>query len=271
MTKPVMGTVVAVVIALVAGRAEAGAKVDIEFTDPPLVDLLRLFADVGRTNIVLVDGTPAALGEVKYKKVAWDKVLDELVERAKLDHLKLAAGTIVVGSPEVVVALRKQKRTKYKGKKIEIDLRDADAAAAAKLLAVASGTSFAFDGAPPRRASLRLKKVPAGLAGDVLALQTGGTVASTAANAAIEKAAEPGACVATQSALSALELHGIATVGKTRYALFTDAAGGHVVGVGSCIGIGGSTIEEIGSGFVTLATTTEKLSYLLYPRALTIP
>ncbi len=222
-----------------------------------------MLADVGKVNIVTVDAAAPPL-DIKVKSVPWDKVLDDLVRRSSLAYQRVG-NLVIVGKPAVIAARKRSATRKYKGKVIDLDVVNAEAPAAAKLLAVASGVGMAIDGKGPRSAHLRLKKVPADQAAELLALTTGTTLLTKP----VEALPAPSAtCIADTTQLKQLRLAGIARGGTKSWALFIDPTGGSYVATkGNCIGVGATMILGFGAGTVSLDLGDSDSSAVLRPRS----
>lgn len=243
-------------------RAYTGTRVTLDHEAAPLEDLLKILADVGKVNIVAVD-TAAPPLEIKVKGVPWDKVLDDIVRRSSLAYQRVG-NLVIVGKPDLIAARKKAAKRKYKGKPIDLDLVNAEAPAAAKLLATASGAGMAIDGKGPRPAHLRLKKVPSDQAAELLALQTGTTLVARPAQS---PAAPSATCIADTTQLKQLRLAGIVRGGTKSWALFIDPTGGSYVATkDNCIGVGATMILGFGSGTVSLDLGDSDSSAVLRPR-----
>jgi len=243
-------------------RVYRGARVTLDLKAAPVVDVLRVLADVGKINIVLADPPPPPL-DIKVKGVPWDKVLDDVVRRSSLAYQR-AGNLLIVGSPDLIAKRNKAKKRAYKGRPIDLDVTNAEAPAAAKLLAIAGGMAVAIDGKGPQPAMLRLKKIPADQAAELLALHTG-TSLMVKEVPPVRLAAE--GCIAETTQLKQLRLAGIARSGTRAWALFIDPTGqAYVVTKGSCIGVGATMINGFGAGSVSLDLGDAETSAELRPR-----
>lgn len=65
------------------GRKYTGARLDLDYKDAPIHDLLRILADTGRVNIVVPDEIKASV-TVSMKQVPWDKALEVILESKDL-------------------------------------------------------------------------------------------------------------------------------------------------------------------------------------------
>jgi len=243
-------------------RPYTGPNVTLDIKAAPLEDLLKVIADVGKVNVVTVDAAAPPL-DVKVKSVRWTKVLDDIVKRSNLAYQHVG-NLVIVGKPELIAARKKTAKRKYKGKVIDLDLVNAAAPAAAKLLATATGAGIAIDGKGPRSAHLRLKKVPSDQAAELLALNTGTTLV---ARPAPQPRPPSATCIADTTQMRQLRLAGIARAGTKSWALFIDPTGGSYVATkGNCIGVGATMILGFGAGTVSLDLGDEDTSAVLRPR-----
>ncbi len=237
-----------------------GAKVDFDLTSAELADIVRVIADTGRVNIVLVDVPPMKIA-VKAKE-PWDKVLDDIVKNAKLDYVRTGS-LFLIGQPAWVAERRKQNKAKYKGVTIDLQIKDAAATAAVLLLARTAGTAFETKGDGPRKLSpLNLRRVPADQAFELVLLQSG----ATAVDKPAALAAPAAGCVAPTVKASELTLHGLATSGTKRYALLVDAKGApYIVTASACLGLEKVKVAQVGDGYVDLDAAGAKSTLALYP------
>ena len=243
-------------------RAYRGARVTLDLKAAPIADVLRLLADVGKVNIVLADPPPPPL-DIKVKGVPWDKVLDDVVRRSSLAS-QHAGNLVIVGPPELIANRKKAKKHVHKARPIDLDVTNAEAPAAAKLLAAAGGIAVAIDGKGPQPAMLRLRKVPADQAAELLALHTGTSLVVKAVPP-VRLAAE--GCIAETTQLKQLRLAGIARNGLKAWALFIDPTGqAYVATKGSCIGVGATMINGFGAGSVSLDLGDAETRAELRPR-----
>jgi len=250
-------------IAVGQGRKSTAPTVTLDFDRAvALEDVLKMIAETGKINIVAVDlGVPPA--PIKVKRVPWDTALDDLVTSAKLAYQR-TGNLIIVGKPEMIAARKKAAKRKYKGKLIDLDVVNAEAPAAAKLLATASGAGIAIDGKGPRAAHLRLKKVPSDQAAELLALTTG---TKFVARTSQVPAAPSATCIADTTQMKQLRLAGIARSGTKGWALFIDPTGGSYVATkGNCIGVGATMVLGFGAGTVSLDLGDSDSSAVLRPR-----
>ena len=243
-----------IILLALCGVASAGTTVDLDFKEASLHDVMRLLADVGRVNIVMVD-VPETKVDVKYKRVGWDKVMAELVKRTKLASVR-EGNTILIGDPAVI---SKRKKTKVTGQQIDIDINDASAADAAELVALASGKPVSVNN-PTKPAKLRLRRVPVDQAIEILALVSGGTVGKMYGEASFP------ACAAETKEAASLRLAGIVTVGTKRMALLLDGTTPYFVKKDDCVGKAKATVSDIGTGYVTFKTGSDEQSTQIYPR-----
>jgi len=243
-------------------RPYHGTRITLDVTSAPVADLLRVIADVSKLDIVLADPPPPPL-DLKVKGVPWDRVLNDVVRRSHLAYHRTAS-LVVVGPPELIAKRKKAKKQVYKGRPLELDITNAEAPGAARLIATAGGLAVAIDGKGPQPALLRLKKVPADQAAELLALNTGTTLVVKEVKPA--KLAADG-CVAETTQLKQLRLAGIARSGTKGWALFVDPADqAYVATTGSCIGVGATMIRGFGAGTVLLDLGDEETSAELRPR-----
>jgi hypothetical protein len=251
------------VLALCGVAHAGGAPVELDLHEAPFHDLMRLLGDVGRVNIVVVDVPPLKV-EAKYKRVAWDKVLADLVKKAKLASFR-DGNVILIGDPALIEARKKLRKRAFKGPNVDADLVDADSAGTAALLAVVSKKPVEITGGT-KHINQRFRRVPLDQLVELVAILGGGTVA-TKPSASPPK---PAGCHAPAADVTSLKLAGIAGVGTTRRALLLDGSGTTFVAANKdCVGKTGNVVSDIGAAYVTLTSTTktEELSISLYPRS----
>lgn len=246
---------IAILLAL-CGVASAGPTIDLDFREAPVRDVARILADVGRVNIVFIDGVDAKV-DVKFKRASWDKVLAEVVvKRARLATVR-EGNVILVGEPAAIAARKKQKH-KRSGKPIDIDFNNVDVAAVGDALAFATQKPIAITGGT-KPITLRLRRTPLDQASDILALVSGGTLGTKAV-----PPWSPG-CVAVTADIEALRLGGIVAVGDKRYAVVLDGATAHVVRANDCAGKTQSVVRDVGTSYITFLVGKEERSLQLYP------
>jgi type II secretory pathway component HofQ len=249
---------VLLVLALTSPAAADGATVDLQFKDARVIDILRLLGDVGRINIVPVDiGDPTV--DIRVKRVPWDKVLDQVAQMTKLAYHR-TGNLILVGAPALIDARRKAPAATYTGPIVSLDVVDLDASDAALLLAATTGASRGIAPRAARRATLRLKKLPADHILDVLAVATAGTVAP------ITAPPKPTGCSLPKTSVRDARLAGIASHSEKRWALLRDPFGtAWIVQRGDCIGTERATTKDIGENFTVIATGADELALQLHP------
>jgi hypothetical protein len=250
--------VVAAIACALRADAEPAETVDLEFVGAPLVELLPILAEVGGVNIVLLGDSPRV--DVRYKRVPWDRALDDLVARAKLAKLR-DRGVILVADPATIAARRKAPRRAYTRAPIDVDFADADATAAARLVATATGLAYELAGAA-RGATLRMRGAPSDQVIDVLSWQTGASI--------VDKPhpppAAPSGCVATGGSFHDVRMVGAARRKDREWALLVDARGApYVVEKGACVGSESARIDDVSLAYVRLVDGTAEHMIQLHP------
>ena len=90
----------------------SGRRVDLDFKDADLHNILRLLADVGKVNIVIADDVAGAV-TIKMKNVPWDEALDVILKAKGLD--KVRSGNLIrVDKADVLDKEREQAIAKKK-------------------------------------------------------------------------------------------------------------------------------------------------------------
>ena len=217
-------------------RKGKGPDVDLDFTGADRDDLMRVLAQVARTNVVVaVEGEQRL--DVRLRRMPAGGALD--VAAARLGLERTTRGNLVwlraPGGPTL-----DRKLLALKGpRKVSLDVKGAHAGELYALLGSLGarvGGAACDAGAP---LTFALKDVPVGTAVAVAAALSGqapGAGAACAGDAPVRDYRD-------------LELRAIGTVGARRAALF-GAGQGSVIATRS-LTLGGATIQEVGSAFVT--------------------
>lgn len=265
------GLVIAAVVctSTIAAAKGKGAAMSADFTKAPLSEVLRLIGDVGKANIVILEGADTAI-DVSVKATPWDDVLADVVAKANLAVVR-EGSLYIVGSQAAIDARKAQKKPKYAGVVLDIDVVGVDARDAGTLLAVATGKPIVLDGGTA--ATLRLRRVPSDLAREMIVLQTGATIGEPVkvpkaptpkADPKAAKSAKPAkACVAARLPLTDLEIVGIVRAGTKAWAMFgtRTSAETYIVDKAGCLGIESEKVTFLGADTVTAAG----LTYPLHP------
>lgn len=263
------GLVIAAVVctSTIAAAKGKGAVMSADFTKAPLSEVLRLIGDVSKANIVILEGADTAI-DVSVKATPWDDVLADVVAKANLAVVR-EGSLYIVGSQAAIDARKAQKKTKYAGVVLDIDVVGVDARDAGTLLAVATGKPIVLDGGTA--ATLRLRRVPSDLAREMIVLQTGATMgepvkipkAPTPDPKAAKSAKPAKACVAARLPLTDLEIVGIVRAGTKAWAMFgtRTSAETYIVDKAGCLGIESEKVTFLGADTVTAAG----LAYPLHP------
>lgn len=237
------GVVLAAVVlaSSVADAKGKGKPVDLDFSSVAIGDVLRLLADVGRVNVVVLEGADTTI-ELRAKLVPWDDVLSDAVAKAKLAFVR-EGNLVIVGSQAAIDARKTAKKGKASGPSVDLDVLGASAKDAAYLVAIASQTPFELDGG--NDVTLRLRRASLSVVKDMIALQSAATVAPAPAKRALARA--KGACAAQKLTFDELELVGVMTIGTKRWAMLgtKTSAETYVVTPTDCIGVEGVKITRI--------------------------
>lgn len=218
-----------------AERKFKGKQVTIHYQQTSARAIVRQLTKLGGMNVAWLDGTDATI-DVDVKRKPWDAVVADVLARAGLASRR-EGNVLVIGSADTIAARRTQRLART-GPRIDLVVSDATAAQVAELWSRAAGTPLVLDPVAPRRAQmLRLRRVPAGQARELLLTQTGATVLDAAA-----APTAPAGCVAASTPARLLQVVGVATAWPTRkpprsWALIVGPGG--VVGVlgdGDCVG-----------------------------------
>lgn len=239
-------------------RKGKGPDVDLDFTGADRDDLMRMLALVSRINLVIAAPGRQTL-DVRVRRMPAGGVLDVAVARLGLErttHGKLT-WLRAAGGPTL-----DRKLLALKGpRKVTLDVVGARAGEVYALLAALGaevGGAACGAGAP---ITFQLRDAPVGAAVAVAAALSGqppGAGAACAGEAPVRDFHD-------------LQLRAIATSGAARAAAF-GAGAGSVIATRSLV-LGGATIREIGSGFVTFDVATpsvvgEQRSLMLHPSTL---
>ncbi len=255
-----MRALVFAVIALAASPVAAkgkGAKMSVDVKKTALSDVLRLVSDVGRANIVIVDGADTPI-DVTLKDTPWDDVLADVVAKANLAFV--SEGSLYIVGPQAVIDERKKlKKRTYAGPTMDIELVGVDAPAAASLVALASGKPFVLEGG--RTSTIRLRRAPTALVQEMLMLQTGATppapppppAPGTTRHPLEVKDPKPAknakvSCAAARLPIADIELVGVAKVGTQGWGMFGTKTNAEtfIVAKSGCLGIEALKVKLIG-------------------------
>ncbi|CAN5465470.1 hypothetical protein BH11MYX1_BH11MYX1_43660 [soil metagenome] len=254
-------SLVALAVAVAPAAADpkwSGAAVTLEFKQAPFADLVRVLADAGHLNVVLIVDDSLKL-DINAKRQPWDQVLDDVIGRAKLSSVHIGP-TYLIASAADIEAYKKMAKAKFTGRLIDLDLVDADATSALSLVGAAGGISVGQPQGATRRAQLRVKRVPADEAALLVQWQTGATLGDKPA-----RTVHVTGCAAPGAPSAKLKLVGIANVGVKAWALLADEKGTDWALANDCVGSDHATIKEVGRGYVTFKHGEVQTSLSLHP------
>lgn len=242
----------AVLLFTPAGASAQGSakQVDLDFTQQPLAHLLKLLGDVGRVNVLVLEGGDTKL-DIKAKRIPWTTAMDDLVKRANLASLR-EGSVILVGAPAMIEERKKAKKKTFAGPAVDVDFVDVDAADAARLLATATGKPLRLE-AGVKPANFRIMRIQQEQVMDLIILQTGAVQGNPAKDGEVKAAAKK--CVAAKLPAGELEAIGIVAVGTKRWALLGTKTSPEtfIISPTSCVGTEQAKVKAIGSAFVELA------------------
>lgn len=241
-------------LAITLARLRTGGRlsVDLDFRRAPTRDLFRLFADVMRTNIVVL--APSSELTIRVRRVAAAATLAEIVRAAGLAMDRPASNVIVV-RPSSSARVR---RLPSGGGALDLDTRAAPAAHVLELVRLLDGPGSPDAAAgctPGDPIDLRLKRVATKTAASLVALA--GNVSTTAPRCALPP-------LTGRIDPTKLRLVAVVARGRTRVALV------------EVDGQGLRHLEDrapwrIGAGFATFDDATDEHSLQLHPGGLTGP
>jgi hypothetical protein len=245
-----------VVLAMSPAAAKGkGAAMSLDFKKAALSDVLRLISDVGRANIVILDGADTPI-DITAKDTPWDDVLADVIAKANLAVVR--EGSLYIVGPQAVIDERKKlKKRTYAGPTMDIELVGVDAPAAAALVAMASAKPFVLEGGRP--STLRLRRAPTALVQEMLMLQTGATPPAPPPPPADGTTRHPlrepkpaknakAPCAAARLPIADIELVGVAKVGIQGWGMFgtKTSAETFIVAKSGCLGIEALKVKYIG-------------------------
>jgi len=100
-----------------AGGKYTGRRIDLDFKDADVHNILRLLADVGKVNIVTADDVSGSV-TIKMKNVPWDQALDVVLQAKNLGMVR-TGNLIRVAKAD---ALEKEREMQIAKKKQELEL-----------------------------------------------------------------------------------------------------------------------------------------------------
>jgi hypothetical protein len=233
-------------IAIAKGK---GALIDMDVKQTALADVTRTLSDVGRFNVVLLEGADTKV-DVQAKTVPWDDV----VASANLAMVR-EGNLFVVGSREAITARKAQKKPRYSGPVLDLAVVGVEPRDVATLIAVATGRPIVLEGGDA--ATIRLRKVPSDLAHEMVMLQTGAKIGEPPPRQAPPAKVKPGdtkpakattICAAAKLPVADLELIGVVAAGTKRWAMFgtKTSAETFIVDKAGCLGVEGLDVRYIG-------------------------
>ncbi len=104
-------------IPMQAGGKYTGRRIDLDFKDADIHNILRLLADVGKVNIVTADDVSGSV-TIKMKNVPWDQALDVILQAKGLGMIR-SGNLIRVAKAD---ALEKEREMAIAKKKQELEL-----------------------------------------------------------------------------------------------------------------------------------------------------
>lgn len=104
-------------IPMQAGGKYTGRRIDLDFKDADIHNILRLLADVGKVNIVTADDVSGSV-TIKMKNVPWDQALDVVLQAKNLGMVR-TGNLIRVAKAD---ALEKEREMAIAKKKQELEL-----------------------------------------------------------------------------------------------------------------------------------------------------
>ena len=142
-----------------ARRVEAsGELISLDFSDGDLGDILRLFADMTRLNIVVLPGTHGRVS-LSLVEEPWDRALFYVLNSQGLEFSRRDR-VLVGGEPERLATYLEMETKDYRGNIISIDFPGSDFDEVMKFFSDTTGLQVVADDRFPGPLTLKLTDVP---------------------------------------------------------------------------------------------------------------
>jgi TonB family protein len=137
-----------------------GDPIDISFKDADIKDVLRVFSQMVKINIVVDPGVDGSVS-CRLKKVPWEHALSLVLQVNGLDMIRKGnVIRIVKASPESVKLKKNLEGKTYNGHPINLNFKDAELKQILRIIATIADAAFKMEPGVDGRVSINVNQVP---------------------------------------------------------------------------------------------------------------